>query len=183
MVKGTENRIAMHTSSPSPPFPPPWLRPSLSSVHPLSSFLLSLYHPHLSAQKVSKCQMGVVIIFNGVIFLHRNTVYLPARVCVCVCVRGSRREYNWTEWNRTGYWKWEITACNKGRTHTHTYTHMQTHICMHRERLEIELRMHSTCFILLVVFPCRSLFVMSCKETTKLQWATSLRRSWLQLIQ
>lgn len=71
--------------------PLPWLRPSFSSVHPLSSFSLSLYHPHLSAQKVSKCQMGVVIVFNGIIFLHRNTVCLCVCACAPVCVRVSWR--------------------------------------------------------------------------------------------
>lgn len=111
-----EKKTGMPRAPALPHASPPRLRPSVSSVHPPSSFSPSAFHPHLSAQKVSKCQTGVVIIFNGIIFLHRNTVDLPAYVCACVCVQGCWRENNQTGWNRAGCWKLEIAAFNKGQT-------------------------------------------------------------------
>lgn len=107
---------------------PPRLRPSVSSVHPLSSFSPSPFHPHLSAQKVSKCQMGVVIIFNGIIFLHRNTVDLPAYVCVRTCVRPRMwkgKQPKGRKWSRrVENWKSLLSTKNK-RTRSHTHTHTE----------------------------------------------------------
>lgn len=139
MVKGIENRNTMQTS---PLLHPDCVPPSHLSI----PFSLSLFHPHLSAQKVSKCQMGVVIIFNGVIFLHRHTVYLCVDVCVCVCeeVEGNTIEQNEIE---QGIENGKLLFSTKGG-HTQTHTHAQ--------RLEIELRMYSIFVILhssFYVFP------------------------------
>lgn len=59
-----------------------------------------------------------------------------------MCVRKGD-EGNTIEWNRTGYWKWEITAFNRGWTHTRIYA----------ERFEIELWIYRIYLILFSSFP------------------------------
>lgn len=117
MVKRKENRNAVRR------FPTHLSIPTLS---------LSLLHTHLSAQKVSKCQMGVVFIFNGVIFLHRNTVCL----CVFVCegVKGNTEQNEIEQDIENG--KLQL-ATKKARTHLHTEACTET---------EMEQRMHSIYF-------------------------------------
>lgn len=112
IVKGTEKQEC-HVYIPLLPL---HCVPSLWSVHLLPSFSLLLSHLDISAQKVSKCQMGVVIIFNGAILLHRITVHL--RLCVW-----SWREYNWMEWNA-------------GILKMGNHWLSRTHLCMRREKLE-----------------------------------------------
>lgn len=123
-----EKKRGMPRAPPPPPHTraPPTPTASLRLICPSAVLLFSLSLPsHLSAQKVSKCQMGVVIIFNGIIFLHRNTVDLCVRACVCVrvCVRvcaSKDVEGKTTKWNEIEpdieNWKWLLSTKNK-RSH------------------------------------------------------------------